>query len=86
MSFGAYQLSEKKTSVKINPKLKDLEEDFLNEGSCAGHSEGGEIVNAEMYRLRYGTQKVNQERGNSYVSQEEVSEEAIKKATKLRQT
>ena len=76
MSFGAYQLSEKKTSVKINPKLKDLEEDCLNEGSCAGHSEGGEIVNGKCTICGMAPKKSLKKEETAYVSQEEVSEES----------
>ena len=76
MSFGAYQLSEKKTSVKINPKLKDLEEDCLNEGSCAGHSEGGEIVNGKCTVCGMAPKKSTKKEETAYVSQEEVSEES----------
>ena len=76
MSFGAYQLSEKKTSVKINPKLKDLEEDCLNEGSCAGHSEGGEIVNGKCTICGMAPKKSIKKEETAYVSQEEVSEES----------
>ena len=76
MSFGAYQLSEKKTSVKINPKLKDLEEDCLNEGSCAGHSEGGEIVNGKCTVCGMAPKKSLKKEETAYVSQEEVSEES----------
>tara|TARA_B100002019_G_scaffold293455_1_gene321185 strand:- start:591 stop:3044 length:2454 start_codon:yes stop_codon:yes gene_type:complete len=76
MSFGAYQLSEKKTSVKINPKLKDLEEDCLNEGSCSGHSEGGEIVNGRCSICGGTPKKSTKKEETAYVSQEEVSEES----------
>ena len=76
MSFGAYQLSEKKTSVKINPKLKDLEEDCLNEGSCSGHSEGGEIINGRCSICGGTPKKSTKKEETAYVSQEEVSEES----------
>ena len=76
MSFGAYQLSEKKTSVKINPKLKDLEEDCLNEGSCAGHSEGGEIIDGKCTICGMAPKKSLKKEETAYVSQEEVSEES----------
>jgi hypothetical protein len=76
MSFGAYQLSEKKTSVKINPKLKDLEEDLLSEGSCSGHSEGGEIVNGRCSVCGGTPKKSTKKEETAYVSQEEVSEES----------
>ena len=84
MSFGAYQLSEKKTSVKINPKLKDLEEDCLNEGSCAGHSEGGEIVNGKCTVCGMAPKKSTKKEETAMSVKKKFQKKAIEE--KLRQT
>ena len=64
------ELSEKKTKVTLNPKLKDVME---KKGECpkCGHT-------SEMKKCDCDCHKETTKEENAYVSQEEVSEESTK--------
>ena len=80
LSFKA--LSEKKTKVKINPKLKDM-----MEGGCGdkdmkkNHGEDCDCMKCDKKRRSedLGDEKTVSTEETAYVSQEEVSEESTEK-------
>ena len=93
LGFGEY-LAEKKTKIKLNPKKEDMLEKTMKpekgEDCHCDHTKNEKKKRKEDTDHTEGTPEVSNESINqevlAYVSQEEVSEEGIKKAIKLKRT